>query len=259
MPLIEPKRFNNQLTQWTLPAETSEKEFFMRHIFSSCAAFAAPALVGFVLITSPSVHAQDNMLSGTYAFTLAETCVQQSLVGTFSGHPGFDPTTLQILDSFGAISYGGASDGLLTFDGKGGVTLSQGRATNIMNAPSSVAPPQDDLLLPGSVPLGLGFGAAIPFTCTGTYNVAAGKISLNLTCNATVAPNPIAFGFSSTFNMTGWVPQGNRDHLLLTDIGNAVQPVTIFLKPSGTLHSQRICTRSTNLVALSSSNNQNQQ
>lgn len=197
-----------------------------------------------------------NSLKGTYAFTLAETCVQQSLVGTFSGHPGFDLKTLQILDPLGAISYGGASDGLVVFDGKGGAQLLQGRATNIMNAPSSIAPPSDDLLLPGSVPLGLGFGAAIPFTCAGNYTVSGGKIGLNLTCNATVAPNPIAFGFSSSFNMTGWVPQGNGHHLLLTDIGNAVQPVTIFLKPSGTLHSQRICTRSTSLVLVSNPNSE---
>jgi hypothetical protein len=219
--------------------------------FSFCGAVAVSGL-----FLSQAASAQNFLVSGTYAFTLAETCVQQSLDGTFSGHPGFNTTTLQILDSFGAISYGGASDGLLVFDGIGGVKLLQGRATNIMNAPSPVAGPDDDLLLPGAVPLGLGFGAAIPFTCAGNYTVSGGKISLTLTCNATVAPNPIAFGFSSTFNMTGWLPQGNRDHLLLTDIGNAVQPVTIFLKPSGTLPSQRICTRSTNLVLVSGSQNQ---
>src|SRR5579862_1310278 len=157
----------------------------------------------------------------------------------------------------GAISYGGASDGLLVFDGTGGVKLLQGRATNIMNAPSPVAGPDDDLLLPGAVPLGLGFGAAIPFTCVGNYSVTGGKINLTLTCNATVAPNPIAFGFSSTFSMTGWLPQ-RRDHLLLTDIGSAVQPVTIHLKPSGTLPSQRICTRSTSLVLVSNSTGSNQ-
>lgn len=226
----------------------------MRAVFSLCAAVAA-----FSLLMSQEVRAQDNQISGTYAFTLAETCVQQSLVGTFEGHPGFNPTTLQIEDPLGAISYGGASDGLLVFDGKGGASLQQGRATNIMNAPSAGAPASDDLLLSGAVPLGLGFGAAIPFTCAGNYTVSGGKIAVTLTCNATVAPNPIAFGFSSTFNMTGWVPQGNRDHLLLTDIGNMVQPVTIFLKPSGTLPSQRICTRATSLVLVSNSSNQNQQ
>jgi hypothetical protein len=185
---------------------------------------------------------------GTYAFTLSETCVQQSLAGTFMGHPGFNPTTLQIIDPLGAISYGGASDGLLVFEPNGVAKLLQGRATNIMNAPSAGAPSTDDLLLTNMVPLGLGFGPAIPFTCTGTYTVSGGKISVALTCNATVAPNPIAFGFSSTFNMTGWIPEGDQHHLLLTDIGNAVQPVTIMLKPSGTLASQRICTRSTTLV-----------
>ena len=158
----------------------------------------------------------------------------------------------------GAISYGGASDGLLVFDGLGGVKLEQGRATNIMNlGPTPPTPSIDDLLLPGMVPLGLGFGPAIPFTCTGNYTVSGGKINLTLTCNATVAPNPIAFGFSSTFSMTGWLPQ-RRDHLLLTDIGSAVQPVTIHLKPSGTLPSQRICTRSTSLVLVSNSTGSNQ-
>jgi hypothetical protein len=229
----------------------------MRRIFMRRSSLLfALAVAG--LFLSPAVRAQDYLLSGTYAFTLAESCVQQSLDGTFSHHPGFNPATLQILDSFGAISYGGASDGLLVFDGKGGVKLLQGRATNIMNAPSPAGGPDDDLLLPGMVPLGLGFGAAIPFTCAGNYNVANGKISLTLTCDATVAPNPIAFGFSSTFSMTGWVPQGNRDHLTLTDIGNAVQPVTIHLKPAGSapLASQRICTRSTNLVLVSQTQNQ---
>ena len=225
----------------------------MRRSFWFCAAVAVSGL-----FVSQAVLADDDQVSGTYAFTLAEACVQQSLVGTFSGDPGFDPVTLQILDPLGAISYGGASDGLLVFDGKGGVALQQGRATNIMNAPSAGAPAPDDLLLFKAVPLGLGFGAAIPFTCVGNYTVSGGKISVTLTCNATVAPNPIAFGFSSTFHMTGWIPKGNRDHLLLTDIGNAVQPVTIFLKSGATLPSQRICTRSTSLVLVSNPN-QNQQ
>lgn len=214
----------------------------MRRGFSFCAAVAVSGL-----FLSQAVRAQENQLAGTFSFTLAEKCVQQSLTGTFAGEPGFDTTTLQILDPNGAITYSGASDGLLMFDGRGGVKLLQGRATNIMNAPG--------FLVQGQVPLGLGFGPAIPFACAGNYTVGGGKINLNLTCNATVAPNPIAFGFSSMFNMTGWLPQGNRDNILLTDIGDAVQPVTIFLKPSGTLHSQRICTRATSLARVSNSTN----
>src|SRR5205814_3416557 len=124
------------------------------------------------------------------------------------------------------------------------VTLKEGRATNIMNAPG--------FLVKDAVPFGLGFGPSIPFTCAGNYAVSGGKVNVNLTCTAAVNPNvfPPVTGFSSIFSMTGWVPQ-NPDHLLLTDIGNAIQPVTILSGTTPLFVQQRVCTRSTSLVLVS--------
>jgi hypothetical protein len=209
----------------------------MRRAFSICAAVAASSL-----FLSHPVRAQDNtnFLKGRYGFTLAETCVQQTLG---SPVPGFKPD-FSIAVAQGAITYGGASDGQLVFDGKGGVTLQDGRATNIMNAPG--------FLVQGAVPFGLGFGPSLNFSCVGNYALSGGKVSVNLTCTAAVNPNvfPPVTGFSSTFNMTGWVPQ-NPDHLLLTDIGNAIQTVTILSGTTPLFTQQRVCTRSTTAVLVS--------
>ena len=213
----------------------------MRRVFSWCAALAA-----LILAMSQQVRAQDqtDLLSGTYAFTLAEKCVHQLNANT----PGFGTQAggpFAIADT-GAHTYGGASDGIMLFDGNGGVRLELGRATNIMNDASM-------FLGQGKVPLGFGFGPALPFRCNGKYAVTDGRISVNLTCMATVPPNPMVLGFSSTFSMEGFFPlgRGGRSHLLLTDIGNAVQPVTIFLVGGGSVMQQRVCTRSTTLVFIS--------
>src|SRR5437868_4474299 len=130
----------------------------MRRIFLVCA-----ALVALSLIVSQQARAQGaSSVKGTYAFTLAESCVQQN---SFSP-PGFDttpPPSFKILDPNGAMTYGGASNGEMIFDGKGGVNVINAAATNIFNA--------SFFLQPGSVPLGFGFGPALPFSCTGHYSV----------------------------------------------------------------------------------------
>jgi hypothetical protein len=223
----------------------------MRRTLSVCA-----ALVALSLVVSQQARAEGaSNVKGTYAFTLAEKCVQV-------GDPGFDPTTFKIPNppnpQFGftsAITYGGASDGLMVVDGRGGVSIQKGRATNVMNAP--------EFLTPGSIPLGIGFGPAIPFTCVGNYTVVGGEIAANLTCNATISPsnpanagssNPFT-GFQSVFTMEGSVPQ-NPFHLLLTDIGNTVQKVTIFKQDKSMIFQNRICTRSTTLDRVSGPDHQ---
>jgi hypothetical protein len=152
----------------------------------------------------------------------------------------------------------------MVFNVDGSVTLQQGRATNIMNREAVVASMPSTpsrLIQPVSppTPLGFGFGPALPFTCTGNYSIASGKITVKLTCRATVPPNPQVLGFSSIFQMDGWVPlvdstlpgAASMDHLLLTDIGNTVQPVTIFLVGGGSVAQERICTRATTLALVS--------
>jgi hypothetical protein len=215
----------------------------MRHAFRWCA-----ALVAFILITcflSPVAGAQDDRpLKGRYAFTLTEKCVHQISFNV----PGFD-SNFDLVDPKGAETYSGASDGFIVFDGSGGVRIENGRATNIMNAPDRLVPP---LITP--VPLGFGLGPALPFTCHGTYTVDERKIKIGLTCDANLTlPNAFnSTGFESTFSLDGWVPQ-NRDQLVLTDIGNTVQPVTIFFpgNPPPSVHQQRICTRSLSSVRFS--------
>jgi hypothetical protein len=214
----------------------------MHRLFPVCAALAALSLVA-----SQPVRAADvDDVKGTYAFTLAEKCVHQRTFKLPPGNNGFN-SNFQITDPMGAMTYGGASDGLMVFDGKGGVSFQAAEATNVMNS-------VPDFLQTGDVPLGFGFGPAIPFTCTGSYSVVGGKkidtITLAVTCSATVPPNPSVLGFSSTFNMKGPLPQ-NPSHFVLTDIGNSVQLVTIFLKPSGTVTQHRVCTRSTTLDRVS--------
>jgi len=171
------------------------------------------------------------------------------------------------------MTYGGASNGLMVFDGRGGVSFQQAKATNIFNAPLFLAaPPPPPSSTPGPIPLGFGFGPALPFTCMGTYNVSGGKIAtiaVAVTCTAKIDPNNqgnksphnanfapnVVTGFSSTFNMTGALPQ-NPFHLILTDLGDTgVQPVTLFFNngEGSSLNgmkgfnviAQRVCTRST--------------
>jgi hypothetical protein len=206
----------------------------MRRICSVCA-----TLVALSLVVSQQARAQGaSSVKGTFAFTLAESCVQQNSFDV----PGFD-SNFKIVDPAGAMTYGGASDGLMVFDGRGKVSIEQAAATNIFNAASFLAT--------GSVPLGFGFGPALQFSCTGTYTVSGGNIAADLTCNATLPTNPENFtGFQSTFSMRGFLPQ-NPFHLVLTDIGNTVQPVTIFVKGGPDLMAQRVCTRSTTLVRVS--------
>lgn len=204
----------------------------MRRTLLVCA-----ALVALSLVVSQQVRADDGV-KGTFAFTLAESCVQQNGFDV----PGFD-SNFKIVDPAGAMTYGGASDGLMVFDGKGRVNIQEAAATNIFNASS--------FLQPGQVPLGFGFGPALQFSCTGTYTVSAGDIAANLTCTAALPTNPFNFtGFQSKFSMRGFLPQ-NPFHLVLTDIGNTVQPVTIFVKGGPDLMAQRVCTRATTLDRIS--------
>jgi hypothetical protein len=215
----------------------------MPRIFSWCAALTALILVTCFL--APEARAQnESTLKARYAFTLTEKCVHQLSFNV----PGFD-SNFALVDTAGAETYSGASDGFIVFDGSGGVRIEQGRATNIMNAANRLIPP---LITP--VPLGFGLGPALPFSCKGTYTLDEGKIRIGLTCDATLTlPNAFnSTGFESTFNLDGWLPQ-NPDHLVLTDIGNTVQPVTIFFpgNPPPSVHQERICTRSLTSVRVS--------
>jgi hypothetical protein len=252
----------------------------VRRISAVCATLTA-------LIASQQVSAGGNHppgvddLKGTYAFTLAESCVQQVNFDT----PGFD-NSFTILDSNGAMTYGGASNGLMVFDGRGKVSFQQAAATNIFNADSSYSAlppppgsppgtkPQDhSFLTQGKVPLGFGFGPALQFACTGSYTVGTGKlpaISLAVTCTASlpktqIMPDTFITGFSSTFNMHGILPE-DVSHLSLTDLGTPTPPqqgpqsVTIMLQNSAgqslsPLNAQRVCTRSTTADLVSQSTN----
>jgi hypothetical protein len=250
--------------------ETSRTRPVRRRIVAVCATLGALGLV----VSQEARAGDETQVKGTYAVTLAEKCVQQATPGN---PPGFDPKTLAITTDAGAITYGGASDGLMVFDGRGRVSFGQPRqpafATNVMNAPS--------FLVKGAIPFGIGFGPAIPFTCVGDYKVRRGQnaieqIAVDLTCTATLLPsNPantdpknIVTGFLSTFNMTGFLPNSTQgflsqspSRLLLTDIGDAVQPVTIFVNGgSGNslngnsgydVPTYRVCTRSTVLDLIS--------
>jgi hypothetical protein len=217
----------------------------MRRVFAFCVAVTALILVALFLDQQGRAD-DENMdkLKGRYAFTLTEKCVHQLSFNV----PGFD-SNFNLVDPKGAETYSGASDGLMILDGKGGASIEQGRATNIMNAQNRLIPP---LITP--VPLGFGLGPALPFTCTGSYTVKSGKITVPLTCNATLTlPNAFnSTGFQSTFSLEGFLPP-HREQLVLTDIGNTVQPVTIFFpgNPPPSVHQQRICTRSFTLVRLS--------
>jgi hypothetical protein len=218
----------------------------MRRIFSVCATLGALSLV-----VSQQVRAGDERdLKGTYAFTLAESCVQQNSFDP----PGFD-SNFRIVDPAGAMTYGGASDGLMVFDGRGKVSIQQAAATNIFNAPSFLAT--------GSIPLGFGFGPALPFTCVGDYTVSGGKIAADFTCTASISPtnpgnpdpNNAITGFQSVFNMRGFLSQ-NPSHLVLTDIGDSLQPVTIFVNGGASnggsnIPATRVCTRATTLDLVS--------
>jgi hypothetical protein len=221
-----------------------------------------PALTGLILLMSllgqmglAQKGAGNNpvFLKGTYVFTLTEKCVHQLGANT----PGFD-SNFHLVDPAGAETYSGASDGFMIFDGGGGVSVVSGRATNIMNATNRLIPP-----LATPVPLGFGLGPALPFSCTGTYSIVNGKITALLTCNASLTlPNVFnSTGFRSQFTLEGALPHAQGffppNNLLLTDIGNTVQPVTIFFatNPVTTAMQQRICTRSTNLVLVSVKDN----
>jgi hypothetical protein len=131
------------------------------------------------------------------------------------------------------------------------VTIENGRATNIMNATNRLIQP---VITP--VPLGFGLGPALPFSCKGNYAINKGRIVIKpFTCDATLTlPNVFnSTGFRSMFALEGTLPQ-NPNSLVLTDIGNTVQPVTIFFAgnpPPTPAMQQRICTRAISLVRVS--------
>jgi len=216
-------------------------------------------LAGFALLVSlmeQKGFAQGSnpvFLKGNYVFTLTEKCVHQLGANT----PGFD-SNFHLVDPAGAETYSGASDGFMVFDGKGGVSVVSGRATNVMNASNRLVPP-----LATPVPLGFGLGPALPFSCTGNYSIVSGKISAQMTCDASLTlPNVFnSTGFESQFSLEGALPHAQGffppNNLLLTDIGDTVQPVTIFFatNPVTTAKQQRICTRSVVLVLVSARGN----
>jgi hypothetical protein len=227
-------------------------------------------LAALSLAASQPVSAGDeNSVKGTFAFTLAETCVQQaSFPNPGQVVPGFD-ANFKILDPNGAMTYGGASDGLMVFDGSGRVSIRNAFATNIFNAcgpsvPASVLVPNPGppgwkvapgctsppFLSTGSIPLGFGFGPAIPFSCSGPYSVSGAQITVNLTCTAMLKNTTNITGFTSMFNMKGVLPQ-NPFHLLLTDLGDQLQPVAIHVSGAPDIMVTRVCTRSTTLDRVS--------
>ncbi len=227
----------------------------MRRVFPRYTTWIA--LIAFMALCEQEGHAQSWYdLVGTYAFTLTEKCVHQLSASCPTckpptSVPGFD-SNFKLVDPKGAETYSGASNGLLIFDGNGGASIQQGLATNIMNAPDRLTQP---IITP--IPLGFGLGPALPFTCTGTYTQQSGKgplstVSVPLTCNATIAmPNALGTsGFQSTFTFQGVIPD-RADTLTLTDIGNTIQPVTIFFPGNPSLVQQRVCTRSATLTLLS--------
>lgn len=222
----------------------------MNRVFAACAA-AAITVFSFSLWGQSLGPNAPSFLRGTYAFTLQEKCIHQISVNT----PGFD-SNFHLVDPLGAETYSGASNGLMVFDGVGGVTIQQGLATNIMNATDRITPP-----LETPIPLGFGLGPALPFTCTGTYSIQTSKtqgglttIAIPLTCNAKIPlPNALSTsGFQSTFTFQGVMP-ANTTNLVLTDIGNTVQPVTIFFPgpPASSVMQQRVCTRAAALTLIS--------
>lgn len=229
----------------------------MRRVFPRYTTWIA--LMAFMALCEQGINAQESYrLRGTYAFTLNEKCVHQlsascAKCSPATSVPGFD-SNLHLVDPKGAETYSGASNGLLVFDGIGGATIQQGLATNIMNAAARLIQP-----IATPIPLGFGLGAALPFTCTGSYTVQSGKgpvttVSVPLTCNATIAmPNALGTsGFQSSFSFQGVLPERSDNTLTLTDIGNTVQPVTIFFPGNPSLMQQRVCTRSAVLVKVSS-------
>jgi hypothetical protein len=214
-------------------------------------------LIAFMALCQQQGHAQGWFdLVGTYAFTLTETCVHQlsascPTCSPATSVPGFN-SSFHLVDPKGAETYSGASNGLLIFDGNGGASIQQGLATNVMNASDRLVQPT---ITP--IPLGFGLGPALPFTCTGTYSQQSGKgptstVTVPLVCNAVIAmPNALGTsGFQSSFSFQGVIPQ-STETLTLTDIGNTIQPVTIFFPGNPSLVQQRVCTRSATLTLLS--------
>ena len=104
----------------------------MRRFLVFCSALAL-SVFGFTILGQESPNSPTS-LRGTYAFTLNEKCTHQLGVNT----PGFD-SNLHLIDPMGAETYSGASNGLMVFDGFGGVTIQQGLATNLMNATNPIA------------------------------------------------------------------------------------------------------------------------
>ncbi len=214
----------------------------MRRSVSCCATLAALSLVA-----SQQVRAGDDLAQviGKYAWTMAEGCVQQvSLPLTIKGTSPAFASDFTIQDPLGAMTYGGAVEGVFVFDGQGHVSVKDGEATTIHNADSSYG--DNAFLTTGKIPLGFGFGPAIPFTCVGPYTVSGGKIDVDLTCTASVSPtnnpgsnpgnlpahNPfypkIVTGFTTVIDLKGILPR-DLSHLVLTDIGNQLQPITLFI------------------------------
>jgi hypothetical protein len=234
----------------------------MRRFVLCSAVLAALSLVAVQQVSAGDDRAN---VIGTYAWTMAEGCVQQvSLPLTDSmGNilPAFGPD-LTINDPLGAMTYGGAVEGVFVFDGQGHVSVEDGEATTIHNADSSYG--DNAYLTPGKIPLGFGFGPPIPFTCDApsTYTVSGRKITVDLICTASISPtnpgnlpahNPfypkIVTGFQTEIRLKGILPQ-NPSRLLLTDLGDwGAQPITLYINGGASnggadVPASRVCARS---------------
>ncbi len=204
------------------------------------------------------------LLKGDYAFTLAESCIEQfhcsggtlapdCLPGLvpgpptpmFVGNPAELTAGSAVLND-GAFTYNGGSSGIASFDGKGGFAIRDGLATNMFPAFAS----------PGANPFFL--GPVIPFACSGSYTVDRNRnVATNedTTCSIpNVAHSEATFlqvfdgsrVDSNPFILAGIVPS-DSNHLTLTGIGGTVETFLITFPSHETLATQRVCTRAVTL------------
>ena len=215
--------------------------------------YAAMAMLvlGVLLAGSESIAwgADDGVLHGDYAFTLAESCVQQNnlmppSIPMFVGIPIPTPAPTQLTPGApmladGALTYNGASVGVASFDRNGGFSMHDAKATNIF--PTFAMKPGNNPFL---------FGPAIDFACAGNYEIDRDRnVSVLQTCTIPVVA---AFGGarvdSNPFILGGIVSEDPR-HLTLTGIGAFVENLKVTNLPgvTGAVYFQRVCTRAMTL------------
>ena len=202
-----------------------------RIALAAAAAIAALTIAGQGLAQQSKVDAAHaaapRALSGTYGFSLSQTCVRTPFAAP--GTQGIDPVTKQLKVDGEFVS--GFGTGAFEFDKNGTVQLKNGLITEISAAQTAAG---RSPVTPGT-----------QFSCDGDYTLAAdGKLELVMVCE-TLPPGPGLRVLLEPIVFEGFV--GNGRAINLGTYKRDIHTVTVYAGGNPVQQRQRMCLQSLSL------------